>query len=85
MSNDFRKDFGKNLRKIRLEKGLTQEQIYFKSGVSRSHLAMIETGRRDVTLSALFKISRALEVELKDLFDFDSIDKYPFDVDNIFM
>lgn len=85
MSNTFKTDFGHNLRKIRLEKGLTQEQIYFKSGVSRSHLAMIETGRRDVTLSSLFCISRALGVDFKELFDFDDIRKYPFDSDSMFI
>ena len=46
------------LQKIRLSKGLTQEALFFESSISRSHIAMIEAGQRDATISALFKISR---------------------------
>jgi len=78
MSNDFKIDFGKKLKELRKSKGLTQEELYFKSGISRSHIGMIEKGKRDITLSAIFKLSRALEVPLQSLFDFDSLEKYPF-------
>lgn len=78
MSNTFRTDFGKKLKELREKKGLTQEELYFKSTVSRSHIGMIEKGKRDITLSAVFKLSRALEINLADLFDFDSVDKYKF-------
>lgn len=76
MSNSFKKDFGKKLKELRQSKGLTQEELYFKSTVSRSHIGMIEKGKRDVTLSAVFKLSRALEINLSDFFDFDSLQEY---------
>ena len=78
MSNTFKIDFGKKLKELRLSKGLTQEELYFKSTVSRSHIGMIEKGKRDITLSAIFKLSRALEINLKDFFDFDSLENYQF-------
>lgn len=78
MSNTFKIDFGKKLKELRLSKGLTQEELYFKSTISRSHIGMIEKGKRDITLSAIFKLSRALEVNLVQLFDFDSLEKYKF-------
>lgn len=76
MCNTFKIDFGKKLKEIRLSRGLTQEELYFKSTVSRSHIGMIEKGKRDISLSAIVKISRALDVDLKTLFDFDSLEKY---------
>lgn len=79
MCNNFKIDFGNKLKELRLSKGLTQEDLYFKSTVSRSHIGMIEKGKRDITLSAIFKLSRALEVNLSEFFEFDSIEKYKFD------
>ena len=79
MSNTFKIDFGKKLKELRLSKGLTQEELYFKSTISRSHIGMIEKGKRDITLSAIFKLSRALEIDLETLFDFDSLEKYIFE------
>ena len=78
MSNTFKIDFGKKLKELRLSKGLTQEELYFKSTVSSSHIGMIEKGKRDITLSAIFKLSRALEVNLVAFFDFDSLETYKF-------
>lgn len=78
MSNTFKIDFGKKLKELRQSKGLTQEELYFKSTISRSHIGMIEKGKRDITLSAIFKLSRALETNLTEFFDFDSLEKYQF-------
>lgn len=65
-------------------KKMTQETIYLESGISRSHIAMIESGKRDVTISALFKISRALGVDLKSIFSFDDLEKYKYDVEDLY-
>lgn len=72
------------MREIRIKSGLTQETISFESGISRSHIAMIEAGKRDVTLSALFKISRALNLPLHKIFEFDDLNKYKFDVEDLY-
>lgn len=84
MCKDFKKALGKNLRKIRTGKVLTQEYLSLESGISRSHIAMIEAGKRDVTISALFKISRAMNVTLGEIFDFDNLDDYKFDVEELY-
>ena len=63
---------------------MTQETIYLESGISRSHIAMIEAGKRDVTISALFKISRALGAELKSIFSFDDLEKYKYDIEELY-
>ena len=84
MCNDFKKALGENLRKIGTEKGLTQEYISLESGISRSHIAMIEAGKRDVTISTLFKISRALNVTINKIFEFDNINIYKFDIEDLY-
>lgn len=84
MCKDFQKSLGENLRKIRHEKALSQEYISLESGISRSHIAMIESGKRDVTVTNLFKISRALQVQMQDIFAFDNLQEYKFDVDELY-
>ena len=63
---------------------MTQENLALESGISRSHIAMIETGKRDITISALFKISRALNVSLQKIFEFDDLNKYKFDIEELY-
>ena len=84
MCNSFKKDLGKNIRKIRKAKSYTQEDLYFDSGISRSHIAMIEAGKRDITVSSLFKISRALNVNMKEIFSFDNIEKYTYNIEQLY-
>ena len=84
MCKDFKKELGLNIRKLRVQKGLTQENLSLESTISRSHIAMIEAGKRDVTVNGLFKISRALKVNLKEIFSFDDIDKFTFDIEKFY-
>ena len=84
MCKDFQKELGKNIRQIRLTKHITQENLSLESSISRSHIAMIEAGKRDITVSALFKISRALNVTMKEIFAFDNTEKFKFDIEKIY-
>lgn len=84
MCNDFKKDLGINIRKIRQQKKMTQEDLSLESTVSRSHIAMIESGKRDITISALFKISRALNSNMQQIFDFDDVEKYKFNIEKFY-
>ena len=84
MFNYFKKDLGINIRKIRQQKKMTQEDLSLESTVSRSHIAMIEAGKRDITISALFKISRALNSNMQQIFDFDDVEKYKFNIEKFY-
>ncbi len=75
---------GQRIQQLRKEKGLTQENLSLESDISRSHIAMIEAGKRDVTISLMFKISRALGVTLADIFSFDDLDKFKFDIEELY-
>lgn len=84
MCKDFQKELGKRLKQIRREKQITQEALALESSISRFHIAMIEAGRRDITVSALFKISRALNVTLTEIFSFDNTEKFQFDIEKLY-
>ncbi|MBP3924769.1 helix-turn-helix transcriptional regulator [bacterium] len=84
MRNIFREELGKNIRNLRHKKNITQETLSLEAHISRSHIAMLETGKRDITVSLLFQISRALNVNMREIFSFDDIEKYKFDVEKFY-
>ena len=65
------KAFAIQLIKIRTNKGYTQSQLAFESGLTLSQIARIETARINPTLSTVFVIARTLDIPLKELFDFE--------------
>lgn len=58
---------GRIIRDIRQKKGLTQEVLSGLAGLSRSHLAEIESGRTKANVDTLWKIAEALEMNLSEL------------------
>ena len=68
MDYDYRK-MGRLIRKIRKEKGISQEVLSGFAGIGRSHLAMIETGGKNANMETLWKISEALDMPLSALLE----------------
>lgn len=66
----FHKKFGENVKKLRKQRGLTQEQLSLAIGADNSYIAILENAHRDVPLSKIQKIAMALEVSVSDLFKF---------------
>lgn len=64
----------KRLKEVRSEKGLTQEELSHRSEITLSQIARIETVKINPTVSTILKLSRALEVSPKELFDFELTD-----------
>ena len=64
---DMRKLVGRNLVRIRREKGLTQEQLEVLSGYSQQYLSGLEQGKRNPTIIALYELAQALGVSHVDL------------------
>lgn len=62
------KEFGRNLKRIRKEKGMTQEELQYKSGLALSQIARIETGVVNTTISTVYVLAKALKVEPGELF-----------------
>lgn len=59
---DMRKLVGRNLARLRRERGLTQEELEVRSGLSQQYLSSLERGRRNPTVITLYEIAQALEV-----------------------
>jgi len=64
---DMRKLVGRNFARLRREKGLTQEQVQERSGLSQQYLSDLERGKRNPTIITLYEISQALEVSHVEL------------------
>lgn len=58
---------GKNLRRLRSQRGLSLERLAKASGVSRAMLGQIELGQSAPTINVLWKISRALDLPFSAL------------------
>lgn len=63
------KRIGSKVRSIRLERKLSQEMLSYKADVPISQIGRIERGEINPTISSLFVIATALDVELKELVD----------------
>lgn len=64
---DMRKLVGRNVRKFRLERGLTQEDFAVVAGVGQNYLSDLERGKRNPTVLTLWELSQALKVSPVDL------------------
>ena len=60
--------FGENVRKIRKEKGISQEELSFRADLHRTYIGMIERAEKNLTLTNIEKIAKALDVDIKQLF-----------------
>jgi transcriptional regulator with XRE-family HTH domain len=58
---------GRNAARIRKERGLTQEQLAERCGLSQQYLSGLEQGRRNPTIVTIYEIASALGVSHLDL------------------
>ena len=68
---DIRKiqnELGRKLKALRLERGLTQENVAFEVDISRDHLSNIELGKHPVNIKTLYKLAQFFEVDMKYFF-----------------
>ncbi|ATZ20987.1 helix-turn-helix domain-containing protein [Mesoplasma coleopterae] len=56
-----------NLKMIRSRKGLTQEELGFRSGISKNYISDFERGRRNITIKVFQRLIEGLEIEPQDL------------------
>lgn len=64
-------DVGNRIRFLRQKLGLSQEKLAQKADLDRTYVAGIESGKRNATLISIEKIINALDVPVKDFFDFE--------------
>ncbi len=60
---DLREVFATNLRRLRNERGLSQDDLAYEAEVSRSYLSQLEKGAFYASLKVIGKLARALKTE----------------------
>lgn len=61
---------GKNLKRIRNEKGVTQERLQEISGLDRGYISGVERGVRNPSIRNIERLAKALKVSVSDLTNF---------------
>ena len=77
ISKDFLIEVGKKITEIRTKNSQTLDDIEFLTGIDSSDINKYEKGKINITIKTLIKISSALGIPPKELFDFDfDLEKY---------
>ena len=67
---DFLVKLGENIRKIRLEKEISQEELSFRTELSRNQIGRIERGEINTGISTLYEIALGLDIPINKIFEF---------------
>lgn len=65
---DIKYKIGMSIRKCRLDKKISQEELAGLTGLHRTYISEVELGKRNVSLVNIEKISAALDIKLSSLF-----------------
>ncbi len=69
MEGELQRRVGGNLRRIRVERGLSQEQFADVLGVHRTYMGGVERGERNLTLKSLERLADHLGIDPRTLLD----------------
>ena len=75
MKSNINEEVGFNIRRIREERGLSQEELAALAGLHRAYVGQIERGEKNIGLKNLEKIAKALGVDIRVLVEIDTIDE----------
>ncbi len=67
---DTVKKLGHKVRILRTDRGFSQETLAEKAGLNRSFVGLLERGRTNITIKNLEQIANALDIDIKNLFEF---------------
>lgn len=71
MKGNINEKVGFNIRRIREERGLSQEELGALAGLHRAYIGQIERNEKNIGIRNLEKIARALNVNIRVLVDVD--------------
>ena len=60
--------FGKRVRELRKQKGLSQEALADLAGLDRSYMGHIERGNQNISLTKIYQLAEALDISVSNLF-----------------
>jgi transcriptional regulator with XRE-family HTH domain len=75
-----RLELGTRLRSLRAERGLSLSQLEAATSISSSFLSLVESGKSDITISRLLRLSDFFDIDLGDLVEGGRTDRRPLEV-----
>lgn len=60
--------FGRAIRELRDERGISQEELSHRSGIDRSYMGGVERGERNVSLTNILRVAAGLDLDPSALF-----------------
>ena len=70
----FAEKFGKKIREIRTKANLSQEMLANDANIPINQVGRIERAEINTSINTIYKLAKALEIDVKDLFDFEKKD-----------
>ena len=64
--------FATNLRRIRIQLGISQETLGDAAGLHRSHIGSVERGETNISIDNMERLAKSLHVEISELFEAES-------------
>ena len=61
-------EFGKRIKELREDSGLSQEKFSLKIGMDRTYYASVESGKRNISLKNIEKIANGFDISITQLF-----------------
>ena len=58
---------GRNLRRLRLAAGISQEELGFRANLDRTYVSSVERGHRNISIDNIFRLASALECDPREL------------------
>ncbi|KAB2783175.1 MULTISPECIES: helix-turn-helix domain-containing protein [Brucella] len=74
---DVRERVGWNLRRLRVEKGISQDHLAFAAEVERAYVGHLERGKKNPTIVTLHKLATVLDCDVSELFAIPPKDAEP--------
>lgn len=68
MKNSARELFARRVRELRLERGLSQDELADAAGLHRTYIGTVERGEQSIGIDNVERIAKALKVTLSELF-----------------
>jgi len=66
---DIKIKIGNRIKELRALKGMSQNDLAFCSNLSRSYIAGVENGQRNIAAENIEKIATGLQISVKDFFE----------------
>jgi transcriptional regulator with XRE-family HTH domain len=66
---DILKRLGSNVRRLRTEKGLSQEEFAFEAGIHRTYVSQVECGKKNATTTMIEKLAKPFGIPPGRLLD----------------